>query len=285
MPELIGWLRNVNLLSLVGLAGVDPDENRLARLWGRGFNYAVVVVAILLLLQWQAELLDQLTASYRMVINCAVWLYFLLELLLLLLVVNRKARFLQQNWLLPIIILLGLPLLLQHYAAVVVLRPLRPVLALVVLAPSVRLLGRFFVDGQLRTTLMAAGIIIVIFGVLMAGVDPNVSSVWDGIWWAIATVSTVGYGDIVPASPLGRLIGVGLIILGLGIFVTITANFLAIIVRKEVGEASSQEAELSIILASFKESKEHLLGISELLATLDQRLEKLEKTMQKQLDS
>ncbi len=275
-------MRKVNLLSLVGLAGVNPDERKVARVWGKAFNYIVVAVAIVLLIQWQAELLHQLTPIHRILINVSIWSYFVIEMGILLVLVKDRLRFLRQNWMLPIIIILGLPIITQHVEAITLLRGLRPLLALVILLPAIQILGRFFADGQLRTTLMAAAIIIIIFGLLVAGVDPSIHSAWDGIWWAVATVSTVGYGDVVPTSPLGRLIGVGLIVLGLGIFVTITANFLALILRKEVVEVKEKEKELEVILESLKESQENQLDTNELLESLSDRIKKLEKKIEKQ---
>ncbi len=42
----------------------------------------------------------------------------------------------------------------------------------------------------------------------------TIRSMWDGIWWAIVTVTTVGYGDKYPVTPYGRIIGLTLIIAG-----------------------------------------------------------------------
>lgn len=42
----------------------------------------------------------------------------------------------------------------------------------------------------------------------------TIRSFWDGIWWAIVTVATVGYGDKVPITPYGRL--VGMVLIGVG---------------------------------------------------------------------
>jgi len=47
------------------------------------------------------------------------------------------------------------------------------------------------------------------------GSEPNtIETFWDSIWWAIVTVATVGYGDKVPLTPLGRTVGLVLIIAG-----------------------------------------------------------------------
>ncbi|MCZ0933097.1 MAG: potassium channel family protein [Oligoflexia bacterium] len=49
-------------------------------------------------------------------------------------------------------------------------------------------------------------------------VNAQVNTYWDALWWAICTVSTVGYGDIVPITGLGRIVGAVLIIFGVIFF-------------------------------------------------------------------
>lgn len=67
-------------------------------------------------------------------------------------------------------------------------------------------------------------------------VNTQVSSYWDALWWAICTVSTVGYGDIAPLTGLGRITGAFLIIFGviffLG-FVAALASVLSTLITKE----------------------------------------------------
>ena len=51
----------------------------------------------------------------------------------------------------------------------------------------------------------------------------NIEGVGDGWWWALTTMSTVGYGDQFPVSTSGRIVGVALMIMGVALLGTITA--------------------------------------------------------------
>lgn len=128
------------------------------------------------------------------------------------------------------------------------LRDFQPILAVWCMVPSGRMIWNYFADGKLSTTLIASLIIVIAFGLLVSGIDPGVKSPWDGVWWALATVSTVGYGDVVPTSALGRMLGAVLIIMGLGMFVVITANFLAIFLKRERKELRETEVEIKQVL-------------------------------------
>lgn len=78
------------------------------------------------------------------------------------------------------------------------------------------ILERFRLSIIIRTTILL-GSLIVIFGVTIHFLEPTIfPSIFDGIWWAIVTVFTVGYGDYVPRSTYARLLGILLILLGTG---------------------------------------------------------------------
>jgi hypothetical protein len=56
----------------------------------------------------------------------------------------------------------------------------------------------------------------------MANPDANIKTASDAIWYTLVTISTVGYGDRYPTTNWGRVIGSGIIIIGVGIFGTFT---------------------------------------------------------------
>ena len=56
--------------------------------------------------------------------------------------------------------------------------------------------------------------------------NETVNNYGDALWWALCTVSTVGYGDIVPITGWGRIVGAFLIITGVVLFL----GFIAVLV-------------------------------------------------------
>ncbi len=65
------------------------------------------------------------------------------------------------------------------------------------------------------TTLTSAFIFYVVES---AGGSGSVKSFWDSLWWALATITTVGYGDVVPETPAGRVIGAVTMLVGIGVY-------------------------------------------------------------------
>ena len=71
--------------------------------------------------------------------------------------------------------------------------------------------------------IVAWSIGVVVFGIVERLVDPRTfDNVWLGMWWAIQTVTTVGYGDVVPGSTVGKVIASFLMLGGLSLFAVVT---------------------------------------------------------------
>ena len=63
----------------------------------------------------------------------------------------------------------------------------------------------------------------------------------DSLWWALVTVTTVGYGDIVPKTTAGRLIGFGIMISGIFLFSLMTASIASVFVSRKIKEDKGLE--------------------------------------------
>lgn len=64
-------------------------------------------------------------------------------------------------------------------------------------------------------------------------IDPQVHSLSDGLWLAFTTAATVGYGDMVPSTPLSRTFAVIVVLLGLAVLSLVTASVAALFVKTE----------------------------------------------------
>jgi voltage-gated potassium channel len=82
---------------------------------------------------------------------------------------------------------------------------------------------------------------IIVFGAVERAVDPKTfHSIWLGMWWATQTVTTVGYGDIVPQQTIGKVIAVFLMLGGLSLLAVVTGAITSAFVTR--AEAERREA-------------------------------------------
>lgn len=62
--------------------------------------------------------------------------------------------------------------------------------------------------------------------------DATIVTGQDAAWWSVVTVATVGYGDLVPVTPTGRVLAVVLMIVGIGLFATFAGAIANVFVRQ-----------------------------------------------------
>jgi voltage-gated potassium channel len=109
--------------------------------------------------------------------------------------------------------------------------------------------------------------------------DANIKNAFDVLWYIYVTVTTVGYGDRYPVTNAGRLIGVVILTIGVGLFGTLTA-FLAHIFIRPGDDTSSAPLEAASTLdelkAQMSELKETLLAVNKSNLDLKTKIEDLE---------
>jgi voltage-gated potassium channel len=139
---------------------------------------------------------------------------------------------------------------------------------------------RFIRLPLLLRILLITSMLICLFGLFIHLLEPqNFPTVFDGVWWAIITASTVGYGDYVPLTTAGRLTGIVLLFIGAGFLSTyfITLATAAVTKQEEYIKGASQykgDGHLVVIgwnersreiIGSFSNSKQHVILIDETL--------------------
>ncbi len=120
---------------------------------------------------------------------------------------------------------------------------------------------------RLVTYLVVAAFIALLAGGGFAAFESRqVSNYWEGMWWALSLMSTVGFIGAAPESVLGRLVASVLMVSGFALMALVTAAIASLFVREEQ-EPDEQAEELFNAQAL------------SLLADIAQRLESIEATM------
>lgn len=248
----------------IGLSGVDDSENAAAKQWAKRLEIPLILVALWIVVAWYWESKNQ-AAAYSELLDWCIWGFFVIETSLLTLLVNDKAFYLKNNWLNLVIIVCGIPVIWLQSPYIVALRSLRLLIFISLVLQLSTSLRVILSRNHLGATLFVSTLFIIVAGYLIAGVDPSITSPADGIWWAWVTATTVGYGDIVPSSPTGRILGGFLILLGIGLLSMITANISVFFISK-AGKNNNEER-----LASMEEKLDR---IERLLTATDSKKNK-----------
>ena len=94
--------------------------------------------------------------------------------------------------------------------------------------------------------IVVALLLVLLAGLLARLVEPETyTSIGLAYWWAVTTVTTVGYGDVVPTTPAGRVVGAGLMLIGLSLIPTLTSVTVTLLIskRKRVDEERIAQLE------------------------------------------
>jgi voltage-gated potassium channel Kch len=132
--------------------------------------------------------------------------------------------------------------------------------------PSIRLAASVIV--------MATTVVVVLGGILMRVLDHHeYPTIWRGMWWALQTVTTVGYGDVTPHKVIGRLIASFVMLEGVAFIAIVTAVITSSFVARAEEERAvdveeAGETEAGRLNARFDELDRRLDGVETLLRAL-----------------
>jgi voltage-gated potassium channel len=173
--------------------------------------------------------------DFATVANWVIWAIFATELAAVLVVAERKRAALRAHWLDVAIVVLTIPLLGKALAWVRFARLFRLVRFAVIVARALQAERRLTSGDSLRIASILTLTAIIVAGAAQSAASHDFDTLWDGVWWAIETVSTVGYGDIYPTTVQGRLIALVLMFVGIGFLSLLTAAIASRFVKQERG--------------------------------------------------
>jgi voltage-gated potassium channel len=202
---------------------------------------AVVLVCALLMLPAvliQDSSLHSPWTVLSWILGTVVWLVFTVELALTLHYANDRRAALRAHWQDAFVVVAIFPLWGLFFAALGSgwLRGWRLARLWVIAARLFRAEGLLTQRRNLRYIAALTLLLVTVTGIAVHETDPTrFPNPWRGLWFAIVTVTTVGYGDTFPTSPLGRIIASFLMIVGIG--------FLGLATASIAGHFVNQDAE------------------------------------------
>lgn len=73
----------------------------------------------------------------------------------------------------------------------------------------------------------------------------------DALWWSFVTATTVGYGDLSPATTPGRIIASALMLVGIGLIGSLTSSITTFFMQKETEEESASSGKVEVALTVY----------------------------------
>lgn len=139
-----------------------------------------------------------------------------------------------------------------------------------------KLLGIFFNPTFVYVTAVGNGILIlatVAVYQLEKAQNAQIKTYFDALWWGISTITTVGYGDILPQTFGGRLIAIVLMYTGTALFISFTGILVTGLLKDEV------EEEMAPLKEEIQQEEREQKHLESMLRDILARLDQLEKRL------
>ncbi|WP_406128835.1 potassium channel family protein [Streptomyces sp. NBC_00989] len=197
------------------------DDSRKAR-WEQRTEVPLAVASMVFLAAYAVRILAHgLPDTWRdlcLAVLFAAWALFAVDYAVRWRLSGQRLRFVRTHWLDTLVLLLPL------------LRPLRVVRVYEAVQrrhgqPRLALHARVMVYAGLSTVLLGFAGALSVYYEEHAAPGATIRTFGDAVWWTCATFATVGYGDVAPVTPLGRLIAVGMMAIGLALLGAVTGTF------------------------------------------------------------
>lgn len=229
------------------------------RIWREKTDVPFLVVAIasipFLLLELVADRLPSSDVSLLLVVNIVVMVVFTVDYVVEFKAASNKAQYFRHEWTSLLIVVSQILSVIPALVGFGFLRVLR-------ILRLGTIIARFFAIGEementgrqvLRkhAAKFAFGVAFMTWVMSAAaftlaedvGDGRRVHSFFDALWWSSATITTVGYGDIFPITPAGRVVGVFTMLVGISTFSVVTAKAAQFLLKVEEEEKARETSQ------------------------------------------
>jgi len=181
--------------------------------------------------------------TFAHVANWMIWAIFAAELSFVLIVARRKRAALRAHWLDAALVVVTIPFygqVLSSLRLARLVRLMRLARAAVIIARALSAERRLASPSVFRFAALGTVFLTVLAGAVQSTIDTgDFKSFWDGVWWALVTVTTVGYGDVYPTSVAGRIVAIVVMFAGVAFLAVLTATIASYFVKAERSEETS----------------------------------------------
>jgi len=191
--------------------------------------------------------------------NWVIWAVFALELAVILWVADRRRAALRAHWLDVGIVLLTVPIVSSTLGWGRLARFVRLLRLGTIIGRALQAERRITSGDALRITAILTVAVVVVAGAAeWTFANGEFPTLWDGIWWAVVTATTVGYGDLYPTTAMGRIIGIGVMAMGVAFVSLLTGAIAARFVRTDATEGMDVREALARIETELQEIRAQL---------------------------
>jgi len=175
-----------------------------------------------------------------------IYAFFVIDYVVRFIIADNKRLFFKEN-IFDLIAIIPVNSAMRVFRLARFVKLLRFVRFLRIGALSGRLLKRsskFFDTNGFKYVLMISAVLILLASVAMTFVEKM--PFLDALWWSFVTATTVGYGDLSPATGIGRMIACVLMLVGIGLIGSLTSTLTSFFIRDAAKEPSSDKVEMVV---------------------------------------
>jgi voltage-gated potassium channel len=221
----------------------------LRRRWESATDGPLMAAAVIFLAAYAVPVLDPTLPTWLLGLcrwlSWITWGVFVVDLVVRMALADERKRYLVRHWYDLLVVVLPL------------LRPLRlfrliPLLSVLNRRAQNGLRGRVAIYVAGGASLLAFVAALAVLDVERSSPDANITGFGDAIWWAVTTMTTVGYGDHYPVTSAGRVVAFGLMLGGIALLGTVTAilaSWLVESVQAEKEQAEDLQATVRLLQA------------------------------------